>query len=275
VLAFVRRLATLPFVRSLTRFGPALRVSFALRGMLVQQPVRFASNEFRPRRLLATYRLRGSNVAIAIRHRTADVLVLDEVFSQCEYAAPEPVERVLRDFSILRIADLGANIGLFGAWVFSHYPGAAVLAIEAEPGNAVVHERAQAENDWGDRWRLIRAVASNRAGLARPAGGEHTTAAFELDPSGDVEAIDIFPHLTHTDWIKIDIEGGEWPILADHRFRQLAARVVVLEYHARGCPTCDPRRAAEDALGDAGYAVYPGTAKPLFGAGLLWGIKRP
>jgi FkbM family methyltransferase len=275
LLRLVRRLATAPGFRRLKTFSPLIRVSFALRGILVRSPLRFALNELRSGEVVASYRLRKSEVSIVVRHHTPDVLALDEVFSQQEYAPPEAIEKELRGIMPLRVVDLGANIGLFGAWVLSRYPNAQVVAIEADSGNAAVHERAQGENDLGERWTLTHAVAATKAGTARATEGRYTTAAFESYPEGDIVTIDVFPLLKNVDWLKIDIEGGEWTILADERFQRLEAKVVVLEYHSRNCPTGDPMAVATETLRSAGYEVTVGAAKPRFGAGLLWGLKRP
>ena len=275
VLRLVRRLATAPGFRRLTTFPPLIRVSFALRGTLVRSPLRFALNELRPGEVTASYRLRRSEVSIVVRHHTPDVLVLDEVFSQQEYATPQEIDRELRRIRPLRIIDLGANIGLFGAWALGRYSEAHVVAIEADTGNAAVHERAQAENNFGDRWRLIHAVAATHVGTARATGGGYTTAEFDVAPDGDIAMIDVFPLFEEVDWLKIDIEGGEWTILADERFQRLEATVVVLEYHVRNCPIGDPMAAATATLRSAGYAVTPGATKPRFGAGLLWGLRLP
>jgi FkbM family methyltransferase len=264
-----------PGFRRLTTFSPLVRVSFALRGTLVHSPLRFALNELRFGGVTASYRLRQSELSIVVRHHTPDVLVLDEVFSQREYAPPEAIEKQLRQMRPLRVVDLGANIGLFGAWVLSRYPNAHVVAIEADSGNAAVHKRAQAENDLGERWTLIQAVAASEAGTARATEGRYSTAAFESDPEGDIVTIDVFGLLPNVDLLKIDIEGGEWAILADERFQRLEATVVVLEYHSRNCPSDDPMAAAAATLRSAEYAVTVGAGKPRFGAGLLWGLKRP
>src|SRR5204863_1001831 len=114
----VRRAATLPGLRLLTRSGALLRVTYALRATLVADSRRFAANELRRRATVETYRLRHSDVRVAVRHHTADLMVLDEVFSQREYAPPDPVASALNALRPLRVADLGANIGVFGAWVF-------------------------------------------------------------------------------------------------------------------------------------------------------------
>jgi hypothetical protein len=88
--------------------------------------------------------------------------------------------------------------------------------------------------------------------------------------------VDVLPELLAADVVKIDIEGAEWPIVTDPRFRELRARAVVLEYHEWGCPEDNPRALAEQALSIAGFELVHAGQKPAFGAGVLWGWRvRP
>ena len=130
LLGVVRRLATLPLVRRLTSVTPLLRLSYSLRATLVRERARFVRNELRGP-VTATYHLRESGIAIAIRRRTGDVLVLDEIFSQREVQAP--IRRATG--AVGRAVDLGANIGLFGAWLLGRCPDVEILAYEADPAN--------------------------------------------------------------------------------------------------------------------------------------------
>jgi FkbM family methyltransferase len=272
----VRRLATTPGFRRLTRFEPLLRVSFALRASLVRERLRFVANELRRKPVTAVYRLRGSGIAIALRHHTGDVLVLDEIFSQLEYEPPHEAGRALTSLRSPRVVDLGANIGLFGAWVLGRHPEATILAVEADPSNAAVHRGTIEANELGDRWHLVEGFASTQAGVVRFAGGEHATShADGGEGSIDVPTVDVFPELAAADVVKIDIEGAEWELLADSRFAALRPRVLVLEYHEDGCPGPDPARTAEEALRAAGLEVFHGASKPQFGAGILWGLPGP
>lgn len=258
-LALVRRAARLPGLRRLTQVDAVTRVTFALRGSLVRERTRFALNELRARPL-ATYHLRGSNVIVAIRHRTPDVMVLDEIFSQHEYDFP------LELGAAPRVVDLGANIGLFGAWVLMRYPDASIVGVEADEANAAAHEAAIAANTAD--WRLIHAFAATAPGEVRFEGGAFSTS--HAAETGDVvEAIDVFPLLADADLIKIDIEGAEWPLLTDKRFATLAARAVVLEYHGSG----DPRATARELLRAAGFDVHDAGRKERCGAGLVWAVR--
>jgi FkbM family methyltransferase len=275
-LRFVRRLAGAPGFRHLTRSRALLRLSFALRASLVRERLRFAASELRRRPTTGVYRLRESGVAIALRHHTGDVMVLDEIFSQREYDPPEVLTAALARLpSDARIVDLGANIGLFGAWALGRFPEANVLAVEADPANAAVHRRAIEANHSSERWRLIEAFAATTAGTVRFTAGQHATshAASEQDDAVDVPSIDVFAELEGAGLLKIDVEGAEWSLLADPRFAAAAPPVVVLEYHREGAPGPDPEAAAVEALRAAGLEVVHAGRKPQFGAGLVWAIR--
>jgi FkbM family methyltransferase len=269
----VRRLASAPGFRRLTRFQPLLRLSFALRASLVRERFRFVANELRRRPVTSVYRLRDSDVAVALRHHSGDVLVLDEIFSQGEYEPPNAVRAALDALSTPTVADLGANIGLFGAWTLRRFPDATIVGVEADPANAAVHRETIEANNLESRWKLIEAFAGTEAGVVRFAGGAFATShADNREGSIDVAVVDVFSELAGADLVKIDIEGAEWDLLADPRFAALRPQVIVLEYHEDGSPAADPRQAAEQALRTAGLDVVHAGSKPQFGAGIVWGL---
>jgi FkbM family methyltransferase len=276
LLRAVRRLATLPLFHRLTQVAPLLRLSYALRASLVRERWQFVRNELRSRSVTASYGLRESGVRVALRHHTGDVMVLDEIFSQREYDPPEPVADALPDSSApLVVADLGANIGLFGAWILGRFPNARIVAFEADPANATVHRRVIVENGNHEQWKLVEAFAAPQAGAVEfTAGAFATSHESRGEESVEVEAVDVFEHLAEVTFLKIDIEGAEWPLLADPRFTEIAADVVVLEHHREGCPDPDPASAAERRLVAAGYDVVRGGVKEAYGAGVLWGVRR-
>jgi FkbM family methyltransferase len=276
LLRLVRRLATARGFRRLTNVTPLLRVSFALRGTLVRSPLRFALNELRPGDITSSYRLRDGEVSIVVRHHTPDVLVLDEVFSQREYELPLSVREVLAEGSSpLRVVDLGANIGLFGAFVLTRYPDATIVAVEPDPANAAIHAQAIEANPT-KRWTLVQAAAAPSPGTMRFSSGDFTRshAAQAGEDAIEVAAEDVLPRIREADLVKIDIEGGEWAILNDSRFAETEARAVVLEYHPESCRGSDPRAEAERALVGAGFELSHGPAKPEFGTGVLWGWRQ-
>lgn len=273
LLRLVRGLAGAPGARHLTRFEPLLRVSFALRGSLTRSPFAFALNELRPGRRVAVYEVREGGVYVALRHKTPDVLLFDEIFSQREYQLPAPVRARLSALEPLTIADVGANIGLFGAFISEDRSPAEIVAIEPDEANVAVLRRCAEANAASARWKVVAAAAATSSGTVRFVSGDYSLS--RIDNEGEpVAAVDVFPYLADADLVKIDIEGAEWPILADPRFRGLRAPIVVLEYHRDGCPGNDPADEAERALRAAGYVTLFGASKPAFGAGIIWGWRE-
>jgi FkbM family methyltransferase len=198
---------------------------------------------------------------VAIRHRSRDVAILNEIFGGtggCDsYSPPPDVAAWLDRAGTPRIMDLGANIGLFGLYVFSRWPAAQLTAYEPDPGNAALLGRTVTTNRLEGHWQVERAACSNRRGTIPFAAGLLSEARIaEPGETGtiDVPMIDLFAEDHDVDLLKMDIEGAEWPILTDPRLPELRARAVVLEWHTRGCPDPDPHAAAVRLLRTAGYA---------------------
>jgi FkbM family methyltransferase len=275
VLRLVRRLATMPGLRRLTEIDALMRLSLSLRSSLVRQPWRFVWNELRRRRVTATYRLKESGLAITIRHKSPDILILDEMFSQHEYRLPEEVERSLaRADRRLQIADVGANIGLFGVWILGRFPKADIVALEPDPANAEIHRSTISANGREASWVLHQAGAATEPGTLQFAVGSFATShvARAGEAGVEVEGVDIFPLLAESDLVKLDIEGAEWPILQDPRFHELQADALVLEYHPEGSPGPDPAEAAQRLLDGAGFKVVDHHAKNN-GTGVIWAVR--
>jgi FkbM family methyltransferase len=242
-----------------------------LRARTVRPSLAFLARERLGRRGLFVYRVRHNGLRVLIRHGTGDVVTLGEIFHEYCYRPIHEVEHVLA--RVARIVDLGANVGLFGVYAAACWPEAEILAFEPDPANAAVHERTIAVNELEERWRLIRAAAAARDGRAAfVAGGialSHLANAGDDEPTIEVPVQDVLPRLKHADLLKMDIEGGEWAILGDPRFREAPPRALVLEYHPHLCPGPDPRGAAESALEAAGLCVQSLWHRDD-GHGMLW-----
>jgi FkbM family methyltransferase len=243
---------------------------------LVEESMSFAVRELRGRSRRSLYRPRGRSLVAEIRHRTGDLYVLNEIVRHGEYRFPAEAERRLDALGRPpRVVDVGANIGLFGIEVFDRFPGATVTAFEPDPANASVHEDAVRANGLQGRWHVIRSCAGSANGTVRFAAGRHVGSRIDSSPGAiSVPIADVFPYLQESDLVKMDIEGSEWPILADARLRELDALVVVLEYHQDGCPHPDAREAALRFLSDAGFATHEvGAQHRPDGTGVVWGWK--
>jgi FkbM family methyltransferase len=237
-------------LRSLARIAPHLR-----------EPLRFCLRQITRRQGVRSYRLRGSDIRIFVRHSTGDLITLEEVLAERQYEPPMPV-------AATSVADLGANIGLFSAWWLARHPDARIVAFEPDPDNAAVLERCMHAN--GDRAEIVRAAAASHDGELRFQVGE-LAASRQVDSGGiAVPAVDAFPYLAKAGFVKIDIEGGEWELLADPRFASLPAQALVVEYHPHLCPARDPRAHAEALLTDAGWKLRHMQFDMPPGHGVIW-----
>jgi len=175
------------------------------------------------------------------------------------------------------VVDLGANLGIFTVLVLSRYPQARVTAFEPDQENAALLRATLRRNQFDGNVNVVEACAHTADGSLRFVGGEGCQSRVAFDEEGeDVPAIDVFPHLADVDLLKIDIEGAEWPLLADERFTEAGPGAIVLEYHSAGCPGDNAKREASHRLEEMGYEVHhphPAAAPsegPFWGAAVLW-----
>jgi FkbM family methyltransferase len=260
-----RRLAGHP------RLLPA--TALLLRARTVRPASAFVIREALRRHGLFAYKLRENGLCVAIRHGTGDVVTVGEVFHEHDYEPPAALARSLA--GTRRIVDLGANVGLFGAFAAARWPDAQIVGFEPDPANAAVHARTIALNGLESRWKLVQAAAGANDGRVRFVAGDAALSRLAgAEEDGDEASIevtveDVIPRLADADLVKMDVEGGEWAILCDPRFGASPPRVMVLEYHPRFCPGGDPRAAVEAVLEQAGFqleSIWHRTD----GHGMLW-----
>jgi FkbM family methyltransferase len=240
----------------------------------VREPIRFTIRQARRRGDLGRYRLRGSGVVVHLRHNTPDMNTLDEIFLQGHYEPPDAVARVLaRADQPLDVLDLGANVGLFAAQVLGGVRRSRVVCVEPDSANAAVIRRSIEANP-ELTWELVEACAGAENGEVRFTGGLFTQSRIEAAGAGDlVPAVDVFPLAEGCTYLKMDVEGAEWAILADRRFGSLSAKVVALEYHEYLCPDPDPAGLARRRLEEAGYEVAESKRETAAVQAMLWGWK--
>jgi FkbM family methyltransferase len=225
---------------------------------------------------VGVYRLRVSGLTVTLRHRSRDIDILNEIFGHTGgvdcYAPPIEVAQKLDTVASPKVIDLGANIGLFGAYVLGRWPTARIVAFEPDDANAELLERTIAVNGLGNHWEARRLACSNRSGTIGFAAGrlsESRIADPEETGTIAVHMVDLFEQDHDVDLLKIDIEGAEWAILADRRLPELQAKAIVFEWHERGCPEADGHAAAERLLRAAGYA-HTRDIGDQSGGGVMW-----
>jgi len=277
--------------RQLARLQPLLlRMTVVSAATSVTAPLRFAGNELLGRQRLESYRLRRSGMRIHVRHPMSDAWVVHEVLNRGVYRPPAAVERLLRERDQpLRIVDLGAHVGSSTLLMLELFPQATITAFEPNPATATLLRRVVTDNDLAAQCEIHEAAAGVAPGTAFMEGfsllahlerdREEIEAVDQMPFLREhqarrgqrvaVDIVDVLPHLQGADLVKMDIEGGEWPILQDPRFGSLGVGALVLEYHPQGAPQADTAAAIRGLLADAGFRV----GEPFDqhdGVGLIW-----
>jgi FkbM family methyltransferase len=263
----------------------------------VHERGRFVGRELVGRPITSVYRLRHSTFRAAIRHPLFDMWVLDEIFRNRAYALPPAVEERLRKLDRpVRVLDLGGHAGLFGLWFRGAFADAQITSYEPDPENVVVLRQAVRINRLGALWSVVEAAAFTSEGsatfmsdgpLSQFAGtpdalrDEH--AALEqifpflhgrrlLTPREvTVRTTDVMPALAECDFLKLDIQGGEWPLLTDPRFAQLSAVALVIELHPQAAPVDEPLAWTTALLERLGFTldVMPAHGKER----IIWAVR--
>lgn len=191
------------------------------------------------------------------------------------YALPLEARLLLPERPVL--LDLGANVGLFGRIMLDKLDTVQLIGYEPDPANAHVLRHTLRTEISAGIYKLEIAAAGAIDGTARLAAGLGGCSRIDEAGTLSVAMLDVLPVMAAVDMVKIDIEGGEWPILADHRLRD-AANVLALEFHPHGCPNDDPESLARDLLQRAGYRIVspPRPFSPdefPAGQGMLWAVR--
>jgi FkbM family methyltransferase len=252
-------------------------VAASLRARAVRPALPFIAGEVRGRGE-RDYVLRASGAPIHIVHGTTDAATMDQAFVQQVYEPTPEAEAAVRALGRPPVVlDAGANIGMFSVWAARRWPGARAIAVEPLPRNVELLRRNLALI--GGDHEVVAAAATTADGEVTFGGGPFTNGrvlAGDEAPEDriTVPARDVFALAGGIDVLKLDIEGGEWPILADPRFTAALAPVVMLEHHPAGAPEgATPEASAEALLDRAGYAARR-TVTEYEGAGILWGVRR-
>jgi FkbM family methyltransferase len=180
-----------------------------------------------------------------------DYGVAFEIFALDAYRA---AERLPRD-SVRQVVDLGANVGFSLLRWLALFPAAQVLAFEPHPGHAAQAARNVALNGWTQRVEIVQAGAAALAREALLSDGGSGSEVAKAGATIRIRLVDAFPRLLgrRIDLLKLDIEGGEYELLADPRFAALDIGVLLMEWHRRG--DAQGRQWCLDRLQELGYRV--------------------
>lgn len=245
----------------------------------VANPLRFCRAELLHRdEAVRMWRIRGTGDRIALRTGTPDFDVFEEIFRARTYQPVPEVRAALDGLGRpLVVADIGANIGLFALWALSEFPVGHMRMVEPNPRSLELLEAAVAASPRPESMFTMRAAAAGTS----PGTSPFRTGDFQMsrtrrsdEPDAadviDVQVLDVLPLISDADLLKLDIEGAEWPILADSRLADTAIRALVVEYHeADGSPGEDLPEAAAGLLEAQGFSVRHLFWNPPY-VGQLW-----
>src|SRR5262249_47213341 len=130
--------------------------------------------------------------------------------------------------SVLRIVDLGGNVGYSCLFWCGKYPNASVLTFEPHPTHCRLLEWHVRKNRYTKRVNLVEAAAGVRDEEANLTDDDDGSAIIQNKQASSigVKVVDVFQAVPDgpIDLLKIDIEGSEYAILEDPRFEALATR---------------------------------------------------
>ena len=268
----LRRIATLPGLRAVLlrpgvrrRVASVLALRFQVAALSTTTPGRVVAGEVFSRGRVHTCRVRHTGVPVALQHGR-DMEALFELFVGAS-TSPVPAlrDRLSRD-TVQRSSTSGPTSGC------------------SRRGRAGAG-RGRASSRWS-RPRRTSSCCTSRPALtagpksSRPRSGRPTVRwgssragvpVGTCRPSRRSATSVVRPSTGSrcsptADFVKMDIEGGEWPILGDPRLRDLERLTLVMEYHRVGAPRPFPPVPRPRGLLEASGIRRSGTTLPTTGA---------
>ncbi len=151
-----------------------------------------------------------------------------EIFYREEYKFSSAQEKPV-------ILDCGANIGMASIYFKRQYPGAKIMAIEADPQIAGLLSRNLRGNGFADVEVISKAVWTDNSGvLFQPDGadGGHIAGSENGASIPSISLADLIRQAPRIDLIKMDIEGAERKVLLACGPDLGRAKGIIVEYHS-------------------------------------------
>jgi FkbM family methyltransferase len=202
---------------------------------------------------------------------TTDLGTAFEIFISQAYLkpaiVPEPEPKL--------IVDLGANVGYSVLHWAYNYPTARLVAYEPHPVQLKMLNRHLELNALQNRVEAIGSAVSNHDAGSFLTDDENESVLTVEDGAGrlPVTVRDFFDEMggQRIDLLKMDIEGGEYPILSDRRFETLDVRTIVMEWHNTD-EIPDGRKWCIERFTALNFKVSDGALR-YDRAGMLWAWK--
>lgn len=154
--------------------------------------------------------------------------------------------QIPRKDDIHSIVDLGGNVGMSVVYWLTQYRNAEITVFEPHPAHgAQLRRNIRLNTANEDVCRLMPYAAGTKDAMMslndRGSASSLVTERRPGEPTFEVKVVDLFMLLggRQIDIFKMDIEGGEYPLLEDPRFERLNIRHLIMEWHARPGRTDD------------------------------------
>ena len=187
-----------------------------------------------PRTMVAEVSLVSCGGPVVIRSHSTDISVLRELLLGGTYQVASGLMA-----SSSTIVDLGSNTGLAARWLQAHHPGAKVLCVEPEAGNAsLLEENLKRSDSASDVYRACIGSVKRSVQLKSSSGswGFEMVEAGEAD--GELIRVITMDDVLHdhgwntVDLLKCDIEGAERELFEGCADWIQCVHLVVVECHA-------------------------------------------
>ncbi len=170
------------------------------------------------------------------------------------------------DLTPARLVDLGANIGLASVWFARRYGCGTIIALEPSPDNArltrlnleenqIVAEVIEAAIGPRDGTALFEDAGDSNLGRLNGTGEGREVAVISMET-----VLERLPQGASVDLVKMDIEGGEGPLLAENLGWLTRVRSIVAEFH----PTVIDYPAVIKTIQGQGFRYFPANSASDF-----------
>jgi FkbM family methyltransferase len=174
------------------------------------------------------------------------------------------------------IVDLGGNVGYATLYLATRHKSARVHTFEPHPEHSRLGRGLMRLNQLDSRVQWNEAAAGASEGTVS-FSDDKTCSQVTQSEQGmiSVKMVDFFKWAKSVgpiDLLKMDIEGGEYPILADERFPDLDCKMLVMEWHVTPSRP-DALKWCTARLEAAGYKVVNLRTEAHGEAGILRAVK--
>ncbi len=181
-------------------------------------------------------------------------------------------EPILRGRSELTIIDLGANIGLFS--LYAHKYAKKIIAVEPSSQIYEYLTKNIKSNNLEDKITPVKAAIGAENGKMELFGSDVNLTMFSAhkvdihnEKSETVKQLGLntlldLHSLTHVDFLKLDIEGSEFEVLASDEFMKAAPKIDFIMGEIHEWTGRNPKQCVQ-ALEECGFEVEIISQSPL------------